>query len=125
MSVKKREDYWEIQRADTFAQKLLGLIPFQGKKKNWKKTMLFSPCHSIHTFFMRRKIDVAFLDEHGRVVKTKRGLGPHRITSCLRAHACLERFSSPEPWLSVNQKPIFYEKFYQKPRSGSFKKDAN
>ena len=99
----------EVCVAATFLQKLFGLIPFQAEKRIEAPPMLFSPCRSIHTFFMRRKIDVAFLDEEGRVIKVKRNLSPCRVTSCVKARVCLERFSNPLPWLALNQQPLFYE----------------
>ena len=34
------------------------------------------PCRSIHMFFMRTSIDVAFLDRHGRVVRAVTGMRP-------------------------------------------------
>lgn len=98
----------EVCVASTFLQKLFGLIPFQAEKRCDHPTMLFSPCRSIHTFFMRRKIDVAFLDERGRVIKMKRDLSPCRVISCVRARACLERFSNPSPWLALNQQPLLH-----------------
>ncbi|MBZ4418258.1 DUF192 domain-containing protein [Myxococcus sp. RHSTA-1-4] len=39
------------------------------------------PCNSIHTFFMRIPIDVAFLDAQGVIVKQLSALPPWRATS--------------------------------------------
>ena len=41
--------------------------------------MLIVPCNSIHTFFMRYSIDVAFLDGEMRIVHTMHSLPPWRV----------------------------------------------
>ncbi|MFL5783344.1 MAG: DUF192 domain-containing protein [Bacteriovoracaceae bacterium] len=42
--------------------------------------ILFSPCNSIQTTFMRFPLDLAFLDNNNRVVKIKRNMKPWRMT---------------------------------------------
>lgn len=42
--------------------------------------LLLRPCRSVHTFFMRYPIDVAFVDRTGRVVGTAARLLPWRVT---------------------------------------------
>ena len=39
-----------------------------------------TPCSSIHMFFMRIPLDVAFLDREGRVVRIYHGIRPWRAT---------------------------------------------
>ncbi|MEM1227813.1 MAG: DUF192 domain-containing protein [Planctomycetota bacterium] len=41
--------------------------------------LLLRPCGSIHTMWMRIKIDVAFLCDENKVIGTHRALGPWRI----------------------------------------------
>jgi uncharacterized membrane protein (UPF0127 family) len=49
------------------------------------------PCKSIHTFFMRFPIDVAYVSSEGTVVKTRAGLRPFRLSMGGRgAHSVLE-----------------------------------
>jgi len=49
------------------------------------------PCKSIHTFFMRFPIDVAYLASDGTVVKTRSRLCPFRLSMGGRqAHSVLE-----------------------------------
>ena len=49
------------------------------------------PCRSIHTFFMRFPIDVAYVSSEGTVVKTRAGLRPFRLSMGGRgAHSVLE-----------------------------------
>jgi uncharacterized membrane protein (UPF0127 family) len=38
------------------------------------------PCNSIHMFFMRFAIDVAFVDDGGRVVRVYHGIKPWRVS---------------------------------------------
>jgi uncharacterized membrane protein (UPF0127 family) len=41
--------------------------------------LLIVPCSSVHTFFMRFPIDVAFLDREGKVVKVFISAPPFRV----------------------------------------------
>ena len=41
--------------------------------------LLIVPCSSVHTFFMRFAIDVAFLDRDGRVVRAYGSVPPFRL----------------------------------------------
>jgi len=53
--------------------------------------LLIEPCQSVHMFFMRYAIDVAFLDDEYRVVALRHELRPWRATRYIRdAHAALE-----------------------------------
>ena len=52
--------------------------------------LLIVPARSVHTFGMRRAIDVVFLDADLRVVKVVRELRPWRVASARRAVAALE-----------------------------------
>jgi uncharacterized membrane protein (UPF0127 family) len=50
----------------------------------------FPRCRSVHTFGMKFALDVAFLDAHGRTVRTARGVQPNRILFCRRARSVVE-----------------------------------
>ena len=53
--------------------------------------LLIVPCSSVHTFFMRFPIDVAFLDREGRVVKVFISVPPFRLLlGCPGARMALE-----------------------------------
>lgn len=57
--------------------------------------LLLVPCSSIHTFFMRFPIDVAFLDDQGVVVAVRSNLKPWRVVLPVAgAHAALEMAAS-------------------------------
>jgi uncharacterized membrane protein (UPF0127 family) len=48
------------------------------------------PCEAIHTFGMKVRLDVVFLDKNFQVRKISPDLGPRRMSICLRAHSVLE-----------------------------------
>ena len=52
--------------------------------------LLLRPVGSIHTMFMRFRIDVVFLDRDHAVVKVVHGLRPWRFAGARRAKAVLE-----------------------------------
>ncbi len=52
--------------------------------------VLIRPAPSIHTWFMRFRIDVVFLDWDMSVIDVVEGLGPFRVASRRRARAVLE-----------------------------------
>ncbi len=68
--------------ADSFKRRILGLM----FKKEWKNFdgLLLSPCGSIHTFWMRMKIDICFLDTDQRVLKVVSRLKPWRLAIGLK-----------------------------------------
>lgn len=56
----------EAYLADTFISRLLGYM-FQKKPNH--QCIMFKPCNSIHTFFMKFNLDVLFLNENMEVIK--------------------------------------------------------
>lgn len=70
------------ERADSFLQRFKGLM---GRPSlEFGEGLHINPCNSIHTFFMRIPIDVAFLDPSGVIVKQFSALPPWRATSVYR-----------------------------------------
>jgi uncharacterized protein len=55
-----------------------------------ESALILAPCNSIHTFFMRFPIDVAFVARNGRVAKTAACVRPWRISLSLTAFATIE-----------------------------------
>jgi uncharacterized membrane protein (UPF0127 family) len=53
------------------------------------EALLFTRCRSVHGIFMARRIDVVFLDDELRVIRTF-GLRPWRIAFCKQAAHVLE-----------------------------------
>src|SRR4029453_17548596 len=43
--------------------------------------MLIAPSNAVHTFFMRFRIDVAFLAKDGRVLKVRHAVPARRVTA--------------------------------------------
>lgn len=56
----------EVFVADNFFSRLSG---YMFRKMPHYEAILFKPCSSIHTYFMKFSIDVLFIDENMRVVK--------------------------------------------------------
>jgi len=67
----------DAEVAQTLFQRLRGLIGRKGLAPGCG--LLITRCNCIHTFFMRFPIDATFLDAHGAVVKTVRGIRPWRL----------------------------------------------
>lgn len=84
-----------IHRARGFWARLGGLLAREPLQAH--EALYLAPCNSVHTFFMRYSIDVAFLDESGRVMKLVSDLRPWRITGCLGAHGVIELRSGQSP----------------------------
>jgi uncharacterized membrane protein (UPF0127 family) len=59
----------------------------------WQRSdaLLLPHCNSVHSFFMRMPIDLAYLDKEGKVVRTRGTLKPWRIGPIdFKADAVLE-----------------------------------
>jgi hypothetical protein len=53
--------------------------------------LLIPRCASVHTFWMRFPLDIAFLDERGEVIEERLSVPPRRLLSQRAAKAVLER----------------------------------
>lgn len=84
--------------ATTFWTRLRGLI---GRKGPWLPAgceLIIVRCGSVHTFFMRQSIDVAFAGKDGRVLRVERGVRPRRLLRCPGASMTIERFAVGGTW---------------------------
>ena len=63
--------------AETFKARALGLLGRREMGAN--EAILIRPCKSVHTFFMRMTISVAFVDESGKVLDVVDTLPPWRV----------------------------------------------
>ncbi|HVC04308.1 MAG TPA: DUF192 domain-containing protein [Candidatus Acidoferrales bacterium] len=79
----------EVAVADNPYRRFMGLM---GKRELEAGAGLYlRPCSSIHMFFMRFPIDVAFIDKDNRVVRLYHGLRPWRMSRIVRrAKAAIE-----------------------------------
>lgn len=75
MYLKTNNKIYEIIIANTFRQRLIGLIG----KRNINYGMLFPKCNSIHTYFMKEHIDIIGLDENNEVIYKYENLDKNRI----------------------------------------------
>ncbi|HOJ77786.1 MAG TPA: DUF192 domain-containing protein [Bacillota bacterium] len=71
-----------IRLATTFLTRLRGLMFYQRMPQI--DGLLFSPCNSIHTFWMRFAIDVIFMDRSGRILAVYEKLPPNRVTKTIK-----------------------------------------
>jgi uncharacterized membrane protein (UPF0127 family) len=74
--------------ADTSAARRTGLLKHSGLEPG--EGLWITPCESIHTFFMKFPIDVAFLDRKKKVVKIRPNMVRSRIALSVFAHSVLE-----------------------------------
>jgi len=71
-----------MEIADSPWRRFMGLM-FRGDLPAGHGLFL-SPCNSIHMFFMRIPLDVAFLDRDGAVLRTYQGIRPWRVSRIVR-----------------------------------------
>lgn len=84
----------DLEIACTMRSRLLGLLGCPG----FSGVLMLVPCHDVHTFGMRRPLDVAFVASDGTVVEAHRNVAPcHRLKN-RGAVATLERFSCDSHW---------------------------
>lgn len=59
--------------AKSFWNKLLGRFYFKGKP------ILLSDCNSIHTIFLKEKLDIFFLNDKNEIIKIRENIPPNCI----------------------------------------------
>ena len=84
----------KVELAYSMFDRLRGLLG----RREYPDLLLLSPCNDIHTFGMRRSIDVAFLASDGTVLEAYRQVGRRRRVRCKRAASTLERVAEDAPW---------------------------
>jgi len=79
----------KVELAASWTSRLKGLLGRDGLAEG--EGLHIVPCNSIHMFFMRFSIDVAFLDAEGKVVRAVHAIKPWRATKVyFEAHSALE-----------------------------------
>ncbi len=77
-----------VVHADNFVDRLAG---YMFRSRPHKEGFLFEPAPAIHTFFMRFRLDVIFLDADNRIIRIYRDLAPWRHTAFIfRSRRTLE-----------------------------------
>ena len=84
-----------VEFACTLRSRLRGLLG----RGDFVGVLMIAPCHDIHTFGMKRAIDVAFVSCEGLVLESYRAVGPRRRIRCQKAAVTLERYAADAPWL--------------------------
>lgn len=77
--------------ARSWWRRLLGLIPLSWAP--WpvsEMVMVFPSCRSVHTFLMRRAIDIVFVDAAGVVLARADAVKPGVVHTCAAASAVVE-----------------------------------
>jgi uncharacterized protein len=77
-----REVAAQVEEADSFLRRGLGLM-FR-RELPAGHGLAITPCSSIHMFFMRFPLDVAFVDREGTVVRAYHGIRPWRVSRLVR-----------------------------------------
>jgi len=79
----------ELRFASGFTDRLFGLV-----FKNIKKGQGFAirDCNSIHTFWMRYKIDIVFLDKNNEIIRAYESLKQFRMTPIIKDACCVIEF---------------------------------
>ena len=83
-----------VELACSLVARLRGLAG----RKAFDDALLLAPCNDVHTFTMRRRIDIAFIASDGTVVESLRNVLPKRRIRNRKAVAVIERYSSHEWW---------------------------
>lgn len=71
----------DVHYANTFIKRLRG---YMFHEKPHYEVLVFEPCNSIHTFFMRFNIDVLFLDSEGLVLEKRQGLEKNKMIAPIK-----------------------------------------
>lgn len=73
--VIENKEIIELRVAKSMFARMKGLMG----KKNINYALLFNPCNNIHTFFMKEKIDVLYLDKKGYIINFDNGIKPWKF----------------------------------------------
>lgn len=103
----------EVISLQNFSEKLIGLLNMRPNKN----TYAFHGCNSVHTYGMKHKLDIAFIDEHGCVIQVCRNVPAGLKIKCKKAEITLERFSEMHTDLFVDKSD--YVRLVPKQRSYS------
>ena len=90
----------KLEIACTMRGRLRGLLG----RPDFDGVLMLVPCHDIHTFGMRRPIDVAFMAADCVIVESHRTVEPRRRLKNRAAVATLERFACEDPWFASGER---------------------
>ncbi len=75
MKIRKNNNIIEIKYCNNFSSRLFGLM----FKKDFDYCLCFPKCKSIHTFFMKIKIDVIMTDKNYKILYIFKSVKPNKI----------------------------------------------
>jgi uncharacterized membrane protein (UPF0127 family) len=78
----------ELPVAETVLSRLLGLALLPRERAG--PGLLIPNCRSVHTFGMRFRLDLVFLDAERRIIRVRRGVPAGCVVRCREADAVLE-----------------------------------
>lgn len=99
-SVKSEGEDGLVMRPRIAATVLARLRGLAGRRAPTGEILLAN-CRDIHTFTMRREIDVAFVNAQGRVLEVYRALRPRTRRRCKEAVFVIERIAQDGWWLQA------------------------
>lgn|GEM_PF-2846573 len=102
---------YRLRMADTFHDRLRGLIGRVDGFLHTGELLGFADCRSIHTFGMIRPIDIVFFDGAGSVVYAEKRLVPARFRMRMDAYLVCERFAEDTPWFEMGDRVFIVEGF--------------
>jgi hypothetical protein len=77
-----------LEIADSFFKRFKGLLGTEKIAEDYG--LVFRSCESVHSYLMKTKFDVIFLDEEMRVVEVVCEVGPRRIIRSKAGKHCIE-----------------------------------
>ena len=89
----------KVQIACTLRARLRGLAG----RDDFDGMLALVPCDDVHTFTMRRPIDVAFVSPDGIVLESHRAIPPRKRLRNRESAMVVERFASSDPWFNVGE----------------------
>jgi uncharacterized protein len=87
-----------LRVADTHFQRLLGLMGTVKGSFHQGTGLWITPCHGVHTMFMRYPIDVLYLDRANRVLRIEDTVRPWRVTPLLIESATVLELPAHTAW---------------------------
>ena len=91
---------FNIDVAKSFKKRLFGLMG----KKNINKGIFFPKTRSIHTFFMKKEIDVIMVDKEYNVVYYQKNVKKNKIIIKKKAYHTIELPSNSLNNININDK---------------------
>lgn len=98
----------KIRFAAPLESRLRGLVGFEGERE--EEALVVGFCRGVRTYGTHSPLDLAFIDSHGVVVRSCRGVPPGEKVFCREAVAVIERAiplvwdAQENPWFEVGQR---------------------